>query len=353
MITAAIALAYGEFSMDVELTTRSRVVGVFGHSGAGKSTLIHVIAGLETPSRGRIAIGDQILLDTEAGVHVPAHRRRVAVVFQEHRLMPHLSVLGNLRFAAHDDAALLASTVETLELGPLLNRRVRALSGGERQRVAIGRALLSRPRALLLDEPLASLDQRLKRQILPYLRRVIESTGVPVLYVSHDLAEILQLTDELIVLDRGRVTGHGRFGDLMFDTSAHGPLRGGGATNILSSIVHSHGDDGTTAVRIGERQPPILLTIPATDAPIGATLRIAMAPHDIALAIEPSTGISIQNQLRGVVRRIQHSDRATTVELNVGVPLLAEISRASAARLGVTVGREMIALIKSRSVNVL
>jgi molybdate transport system ATP-binding protein len=215
VIRLDIGLRRGGFATAVAADFAPGVTGIFGPSGSGKTTLLHLIAGLLVPDRGRIEVDGEVLVDREAGIVVPAHRRRIGLVFQHGWLFPHYSVEGNLRYGER----LLPSAarrfpfdriVDLLRLRPLLARRTAHLSGGERQRVALGRALLAAPRLLLCDEPLSSLDRGLKQDILPFLARLHAELGVPMLYVSHDLGEILRLTDRVLVLDAGSVVAHGR-----------------------------------------------------------------------------------------------------------------------------------------------
>jgi len=214
MLRVDVSKQLGEFSLQASFASEGRVTGLFGVSGAGKTSLINMIAGLLRPDRGGIAIDDETLDDTAAGVHVPAHRRRIGYVFQDARLFPHLDVRQNLDYGRRmsrlaDDHAQRARVTDLLDIGSLLNRRPGQLSGGERQRVALGRALLSKPRLLLLDEPLGSLDEERKVEILPYLVRLRDETGVPMVYVSHDAGEMRQLATSIVILKRGRVTAFG------------------------------------------------------------------------------------------------------------------------------------------------
>lgn len=200
----------GRFMLDASFTSDSRVTAIFGPSGSGKTSVMNVIAGLLRPERGRVVVDGAVLMDSEAGIFVPAYRRRIGYVFQESRLFPNLSVKGNLlygRFFARrsDRYASFEEVVDLLDLGPLLHRSVQALSGGERQRVAIGRALLASPRLLLLDEPLASLDDKRKQEVMPFLERLRDQAHVPMVYVSHILAEIERLSGTMVTMSGGRV----------------------------------------------------------------------------------------------------------------------------------------------------
>jgi molybdate transport system ATP-binding protein len=214
MLRVDVAKQLGELSLQASFASEGRVTGLFGASGAGKTSLINMIAGLLRPDRGTIAIDDEVLDDTIRNLHVPAHRRRIGYVFQDLRLFPHLDVRQNLDYGRRmhrlaDDPAQHARVTDLLDIGGLLDRRPGKLSGGERQRVALGRALLAQPRLLLLDEPLGSLDEERKVEILPYLVRLRDEAGIPMVYVSHDAGEMRQLATQVVMLKRGRVTAFG------------------------------------------------------------------------------------------------------------------------------------------------
>jgi molybdate transport system ATP-binding protein len=220
----------GEFSVEAAFASEGRVTGLFGSSGAGKTSLVNMIAGLLRPDRGTIAIDNEVLDDTAAGLHIAVHRRRIGYVFQDARLFPHLDVRQNLDYGRRmnrlaRDGASERRVIDLLDIGNLLDRRPGKLSGGERQRVALGRALLAQPRLLLLDEPLGSLDEERKAEILPYLIRLRDETGVPMVYVSHDPGEMSQLATQIVMLKRGRVAAFGGAEVLSFAaaTAAHSP----------------------------------------------------------------------------------------------------------------------------------
>jgi len=214
MLRLDVSKQLGDLSLQVAFAAEARVVGIFGPSGAGKTSVVNMIAGLLRPDRGSITLDDDVLDDTAARVHVPPHRRRIGYVFQDARLFPHLAVRGNLDYGRRANA-LVADARETkritemLDIGALMTRRIAALSGGERQRIAIGRALLAKPRLLLLDEPLASLDAARKAEILPYLKRLRDESNVPMVYVSHDAGEMRQLATQVLRIEEGRVVAFG------------------------------------------------------------------------------------------------------------------------------------------------
>jgi molybdate transport system ATP-binding protein len=214
MLRVDVEKRLGEFTLGVCFEAAGGATALFGPSGAGKTSVVNMIAGLLRPDRGAIALDDTVLFDASRGIDMPPHRRRIGYVFQEGRLFPHLSVRQNLDYgrrmnALKIDASESERITKMLDIGHLLDRRPGKLSGGERQRVAIGRALLLRPRLLLLDEPLASLDMARKREILPYLIRLRDEAGVPMVYVSHTAAEVRRIATNVVRLDAGRVTAAG------------------------------------------------------------------------------------------------------------------------------------------------
>ena len=214
MLRVDVSKRLGEFAIDASFASEGRVIGLFGASGAGKTSLINMIAGLLRPDRGTITIDGETLDDTSTQTHIAVHRRRIGYVFQDARLFPHLDVRKNLDYGRWmnrliEDAALCRRVTELLDIGDLLERRPGKLSGGERQRVALGRALLSQPRLLLMDEPLGSLDEERKEEILPYLVRMRDEAGIPMVYVSHDASEMRKLATQIAIIRRGRVTAFG------------------------------------------------------------------------------------------------------------------------------------------------
>jgi molybdate transport system ATP-binding protein len=214
MLRVDIARKLGEFTLEASFNSEGRVTGLFGASGAGKTSLINIIAGLLKPDRGVVTLDGETLDDTTKGVHILPYRRRIGYVFQDARLFPHLDVRHNLDYGRRmnhlaEDAAQFKRVIDLLDIGALFRRRPGQLSGGERQRVAFGRALLSKPRLLLLDEPLGALDEGRKLEILPYLVRLRDEAGIPMVYVSHDAAELRQLATQIVMLKGGRITAFG------------------------------------------------------------------------------------------------------------------------------------------------
>lgn len=340
--------------------TRAVVTGVFGPSGAGKTSLLHLVGGLLAPTAGTIRVGDDVVFDRANRVDRPAHRRGVGIVFQDDRLFPHRSVTANLRYGIGRrprDGARSASfdeIVRLLDLAPLLGRAVRHLSGGERQRIALGRALLAAPRILLLDEPLSSLDGGHKEPILALIARIRDELRTPMLYVSHDVTEILRLTDDLLVVDGGRSVAHGGLRDVARAAGAWRALRAVGAINVLPATVADHdepaGLTGLTLARAGGGGPPVRLVGPLAGHAAGTALFVTIRPGDIALARGRVEGISIRNQLPGTVRTITRQPDRAIVEVDVGATLLVEVSHQTVREMELANGRDVWCLVKSNAV---
>ncbi|MGQ0564125.1 MAG: molybdenum ABC transporter ATP-binding protein [Gemmobacter sp.] len=351
MLNVDVRLHFPGFTLAVtEDFPLSGVTAIFGRSGSGKSTLLRIIAGLETRAAGRVAMAGEIWQDGPR--HVPPERRGVGYVFQDARLFPHLSVRGNLDFALRRARGLggpgLDEVAAALDLSPLLDRRPAALSGGERQRVAMGRALLTAPKVLLMDEPLAALDEARKAEILPYLERLRDETRVPILYVSHAAAEVARLANTLVLIDAGRVTRAGPAAELLSDPATAGRfgLRDAGA--ILTLRIAAQDPDGLTRLD-GPTGP---LWLPRIDGPPGTTLRVRILAQDVMLALTPPVGISALNVLPATVRQVRPGEGpGTLVQLALGDSLiLSRITRRSAEALNLAPGLGLYAVIKAVSV---
>jgi molybdate transport system ATP-binding protein len=353
MLEVALRCHLGSLDLDVAFATRGGVTALFGRSGAGKTTVINGIAGLLRPDRGRVLLDGEPLLGTATSIDVPRHRRRIGYVFQDARLFPHLTVRRNLLYGRWfapraGRRGSLDEVVALLGIGHLLDRRPGALSGGEKQRVAIGRALLSAPRLLLLDKPLASLDQARKAEILPYLERLCREAGIPILFVSHALDEVTRLASDMVLLSRGQVAATGPVGEVMarLDLGPAGQEIGGGALLHLQVADHT-GRHGLTVLihPAGEIEVPGMALRP------GQTVRLRVDARDVVLALgtAPLTGISIRNQLRATVVGLGVPEAgAVEVGLDVaGEALRARITAASAEELGLRPGLPVLALVKS------
>ncbi|MGF1526135.1 MAG: molybdenum ABC transporter ATP-binding protein [Candidatus Competibacterales bacterium] len=341
----------GRFALEVAFQSAGGVTALFGHSGAGKSTVINMIAGLVRPKAGRILVAGRTLFDNTQGVDVPVHRRRMGYVFQESRLFPHLSVAGNLNYGRRwarprPSRRRFDEVVKLLGLEGLLARRPRHLSGGEKQRVAIGRALLSEPSLLLMDEPLASLDGPRKAEILPYLQRLCAETQLPVVYVSHAIDEVIQLAQTLVVLSEGRVRAVGTVESVMARLDLR-PLTGrfeAGAV-LVGRVVEHDLDYALTTVALGGQS----LRLPQVDLPRGAAVRVRIRGRDVSLSRRIPQESSILNLLKGIVVEVQ-PEAGAFAEVNLQVEgqwLNARLTRLAVDRLGLEVGEAIYAQIKA------
>ncbi len=343
----------GRFTLQLEGIVTSGACGVFGPSGCGKSSLLGLLAGLVRPARGRVVLDGEVLDDIAAGLHVPTHRRRIGVVFQQGHLLPHLDVQANLRYgerllALADRRVGFPEVVALLDLAGLLDRRSATLSGGERQRVALGRALLCSPRLLLLDEPLAALDGGLKKSILPYLRRAREAFDLPMLHVSHDLPELLHTCDDLLLLADGRIAAHGPLAAIASDIRLLPLLHEAGLVNVLrGTVAQLRPEDGITEVLL---EGGATVQCPLRPDPVGTRLELLLRPGDIALAVQPVSGLSLQNQLAGTVRAVTSASDRVLVAVDVGQELLVEVTARTITQLGIVPGRPVGVLFKAMSV---
>jgi molybdate transport system ATP-binding protein len=344
----------GDFTLDAafEFGANPCVTALFGPSGAGKSTVLAAIAGLFRPQIGRIVIAGETLFDSERAIFLPARERRVGIVFQDTRLFPHMSVRANLlygwrRTGTQAPVQTIDAVIALLGLEMLLARQPRTLSGGERARVALGRALLMSPRALLLDEPLTALDAPRKAEILPYLERLVEETKIPMLYVSHALDEVTQLAGRMVVLNEGRVVAQGS----LFDVTARLDLFTGkhllpGAVLEAEIAGHDAAHGLSELVFDGE-----ILVVPRIVRPIGDKVRIRIDADDVMLALTRPVGVSANNILPASIAAIREDGPNADVQLRLrGALLIARITRRSLERLGLKPGASVFVLIKSVTV---
>jgi molybdate transport system ATP-binding protein len=354
VLSIQVARELAHFTLDIQVDCPYTVTAVFGPSGSGKTTLLNLVAGLLRPDHGAISIDGDLLFSSTHGVDLPPERRRVGYVFQDDLLFPHLTVRQNLRYG-YD---LLRSSarrfkvdhiVDLLELGSLLERHPGLLSGGERQRVALGRAILASPRLLLMDEPLASLDQGLKDRIIPYLRHIRSDLAIPMLYVSHSVAEILQLTGQVIVLQQGRVLACGDFFDIAQRPEVLPLMEAHGFENVLPvDIVANDRAQGVTRIRFRDRE----LKIPLCDRLPGSRVFIGIRANDIILCRERPEGLSIRNAIAGRLLDISTVGGKQLVYVDVGKRLAVEITPEAVAELGLRPGEPVVCLVKTHSIRV-
>ena len=347
----AIVHRLGAFSLDAGFRSEGGLTALFGPSGSGKTTVVNVIAGLVRPDRARIELDGDILVDTSRNVFVPPHRRHVGYVFQEPRLFPHLTVRQNLLYGrwfrkSAERRTGFDQVIDVLGIAPLLHRRPGGLSGGEKQRVAVGRAWLASPRLLLMDEPLSSLDAARKDEILPYIERLRDESRIPIVYVSHAIAEVARLATQVVLMEDGRVSSVGTVDEVLSRTDALPAGARDEASAIVEALVAAH--DPVAALTTLHCRAGIL-RLPRVDLPVGATVRVRIPARDVLVAVSPPEGLSARNVMAAVVREVSTGDSPTVdVRLDAhGDTLIARVTRHAVLALGIKPGRHVFAVIKA------
>jgi molybdate transport system ATP-binding protein len=353
MLSVAVKKRRGSFSLDAlfELPTPG-VVALFGRSGCGKSTLVNVIAGLLDADAGRVALDDMVLLDSERRLCVPPERRRIGYVFQDARLFPHLSVASNLKFGEARAPAQHYVTLDTvaglLDLGSLMNRRTHQLSGGERQRVAIGRALLSQPNLLLLDEPLASIDAARRGELLPYLETLRDQLNIPMVYVSHDFDEVLRLATYIVLMESGKTIAQGGVAEMSLNKELR-LIIGADAVGAIvdGTVLGTDPSSGLTRVKVGHGELKVHTAKPA----LGTKLRVQLLARDLIVATQPPRNLSVRNILAGVITAVTSDDAdSDLIAIDIGATLImARVTKAATRELGLAAGLPAWALVKAVS----
>lgn len=343
---------FGAFRADLQVEAPAGITALFGPSGAGKSTAIAALAGHLRPDRGRIVLNDRVLLDTAQGIDLPPQARRIGLVFQDARLFPHLSVRANLRYGlrfAPPDApgAGFDEVVDLLGIGALMDRRPSALSGGERQRVAIGRALIARPAALALDEPLAALDPPRRAAILPFLERLRDRARLPILFISHAPDEVARLAQTLVLIEAGRAIATGPVAEVMATPEAARLMGARDAGAVLAATIIAQ-TDGLT--RLATPAGPMAL--PPVAGAAGARLRLVIHAQDVILSRARPEGLSALNILPATVTALTpEGEGAMLVSLRAGqAALIARVTRHSAQALDLQPGGQVHAILKAVAV---
>ncbi len=333
----------------------SGVTALFGRSGSGKTSIVNMLAGLVTPERGKVVIKDRVLFDSDSGIDIPPQQRRLGYVFQEDRLFPHLNVRKNLlygwkRAPRTARRIQLEHVVEMLGIERLLERHPAKLSGGEKQRVALGRALLANPSLLLMDEPLAALDQARKEDVLPFIERLRDEFDVPIVYVSHSMEEIVRLADTMVLISDGQVEAVGAVDDVMGRLDLR-PLTGRyEAGAVLNARISKHDPAfALTELEFGGG----ILRIPLLDVPVGTFLRLRIRARDVSLALTPPNDISIQNIFKATIVGIG-SETGPQIDLRLdagGAAVWARITKRALMTLKLEPGREIYAMVKAIAVD--
>jgi molybdate transport system ATP-binding protein len=355
MLHVDVSKRRGDFTLEARFSAATPgVTALFGRSGCGKSTLISLIAGLLPPDTGRVTLDGDVLVDSSRRLCVDARHRRIGVVFQDARLFPHLAVLGNLQYGArrvpHGVRCHFGQdeVIGLLGLEALLARRPHELSGGEKQRVALARALLSQPRLLLLDEPLASLDLARREEVLPYLEKLRDHFAIPIVYVSHQFEEVLRLATRVVLLDAGRVVADGELATLSRDARMRAIVGTDSVGAVIAGDLQRLDASGLAILRVGDAE----LAVETGLAKVGQRIQIQVLARDVIIATEAPRGLSVRNVVPArVVSVMADSGRAVLVELDIGrgAILLARITDRASQELALGPDRQVWALIKSVS----
>ncbi len=354
-----VRLPRDNFELNISADVNANVTGIFGSSGAGKTSLMHLLAGLERPTGGSITFNGRELANADTKKFVPMHKRRIGMVFQEARLFPHMTVKKNLLFgqkylSSDRPRPDFDEIVDMLELRHLLNSRPGNISGGESQRVALARALLCSPELLLLDEPFSAVDFALRKNIFPFLWRIRTSLGIPMLVISHDLPDILKLTDNLLLVDHGQVAGHGPISSLVLEKSSFNLIKDSGIVSVLDMEVMDFEDSDAVILSPGgqEKEAFKLYASHEPDLKIGQSLKVSIAPEDVILCEEPVFGTSARNMLPGtIIRAVEAPGRSIClIDIGAGQTLFAEVTRESFKSLDITPGNRIYCMIKANSV---
>ncbi|MBT6476110.1 MAG: molybdenum ABC transporter ATP-binding protein [Rhodospirillaceae bacterium] len=354
MLDISLQTRIGDFEIKAAFQAEAGITALFGPSGAGKTSLVNMLAGLERPARGRIVVWDQVLFDSEQGIDLSPEQRRLGYVFQESRLFPHMTVAGNLSYGralVPKGVALVDydAVVDLLALRPLLVRRPKTLSGGERQRVAIGRAILAAPRLLLMDEPLANLDAPRRAEILPFIEKLRREFDISIVYVSHNMDEIVRLADQLIVMADGAIAAQGPVDEITARLDLRHLTGRWDAGAVLSTTVAEQ-DDVDKLTRLSFQGGDLWL--PQLDLGLGSPLRIRVHARDVSLALAPPEQVSVLNVFTGEVIEVGADDGPQVdVLIDIGTPLWARITKRSQRELDIMPGRKVHAMIKAMAVD--
>ncbi len=351
-----IKLKRNDFALDVKAEIPNGITGIFGPSGHGKTSLLNSIAGIVTPDSGCIHLNGDTLLDTNNKVNVKIRQRKVGYVFQDERLFPHYTIKKNLLYGEKNpDQELFDEVVETLQIAHLLNKKPEQCSGGEKQRAAIGRAIISGSKILLMDEPFSALDVNLRKEIIPYLNKVHQKFSLPILLVSHDLPDILSLTDNLLLLKNGRLQGHGKFNELINDHANMELMHQSGWYNILHLSVFAHLESKNMVLLKSSKSN---LQIQALTQTIGKRvevnqkIKVLIKPENITLSKELVPNISLRNQVEGTIKDVFLKDGLAFCVVDVGENIIVEVTEASQKSMSLNPGGQVYCLFKSAALKI-
>lgn len=353
-----IKLSRKNFDVIIKESFNDRITGIFGPSGSGKTSLLHSIAGLATPNEGHITVAGRTLFDSTEKMNIPVEKRNIGYVLQEGRLFPHMTVEKNLLYGYKkngENKVTFDSVVELLKLQHLLKSKPMQISGGERQRTALARSLLSSPSILLLDEPFSAVDSKLRNQILPFIMQIQQNIEIPILVVSHDLPDLLRLTDTLCIIKNGKCIGHGDYYDLLKNNNISAILGTNTLINTLTTnVVSIDSNSGIIKLRWKNSTQEVTITCEKSRNyyTLGQTIRIFISAEDIALASNKLTNVTIQNQIKATVTQLVDLGASMLCIVDAGFKLVIEITAASQKRMNITTGSTVWCLFKSVAIDI-
>ena len=353
VLKANIVLKRPGFTLDIKCELDGQITGIFGPSGAGKTTLMHALAGLQTPDLGSIQIGDQEMFNDKNGINLPPEKRNIGFVFQEGRLFPHLNVIQNLKYGLKKtaDISFFREVTELLKITDILRSRVSEISGGQAQRVAIGRALLSRPAILVLDEPFSALDKGLRQHIISLLKPLSAHFNIPMLVISHDLSDLLMLSENLLIINNGKCIAHGNYYDLISKNIAVDALNDSGLINAVElQIKYVDGDNGLMILTDGKQQVFAESWLSEEKFLDDNKVNIILRPEDITLAAHKIQDISIQNQLEGKIIKLITTHNRVLCIIDHGFKLISEVSVATKHKMKLKEGMKIWSLFKAAAI---
>ncbi|MFW5831457.1 MAG: molybdenum ABC transporter ATP-binding protein [Prolixibacteraceae bacterium] len=353
-----IKLQRNGFLLDAKAEIKEGMTGVFGPSGHGKTTLLNAVSGLVKPDSGFIEINGESVFDAESRINLPVRKRKVGYVFQDVRLFPHLSVKQNLKYGLKNKNAGSIDIEEVsyiLQINHLQHKKPLECSGGEKQRIAIGRALLSGARVLIMDEPFSAVDVNLRNNIIPFLYRVNNRFKIPMLIVSHDLPDLLSLTSNLLLLEKGKVRALGKFQDLILNESNVELMKGAGLYNVFNLSVFATLPEKNMMLLnsdVHDFQVQALCQPSITDIKIGQQTKVLIRPEDVSIALRPVEQISLRNQIEGLIVKIFSKDGFWFCLVDAGEKILVEITEASGRNMHLEPGKKVWCLFKSAALKI-
>lgn len=345
------------FELDVRAEISHGITGIYGPSGHGKTSLLNAVAGIFKPDSGYVKINNRVIFDSEKRINTAVKNRKVGYVFQDFRLFPHLNIEKNLLYGktAETQDVSFSEVTEILKIGHLLDKKPEACSGGEKQRVAIGRAILSGSEILLMDEPFSALDVNLRKEIIPFLNAVSRKFNLPILIVSHDLPDLLSLTNRLILLKDGKVLAQGKFQDLIMEDANLEAMNESGWYSALHLYVFAFLETKNMALLKSNKSDLQIQVLAQTlngHTEINQRLRVLIKPENIALAKEPVQNISLRNQIKGTIKKVFVKNGLAYCVVDVGDNIIAEVTEASQKNMRLAAGETVYCLFKSAALKV-